>query len=985
MKKLFVLFAVMLIVLFSFNISAQVDLKKSQPTFEKGKIAIKLKEGIGPFSKQTGNVSFAISSIDQKAIKFEVFSLSEMFIHKSIPKNSNLPDLSRIYQIEFPEKYNPLIVARDFNTDPNIEYAEPIPINYLLEVPNDPLYSQQWYLNKIQSEYAWDIHKGQDGDSVVILSISDTGLRYMHPDIGQNIWNNLGEDADGDGKTFEWNGSTWVFDADDINNIDNDQNGFIDDLIGWNFDNNSRIPIDGNGHGTAVAGIAGATTNNSIGVASISYNLKIMPVRAFNENGSGSNLNEYNSLIYSAENGADVINCSWGGEEYSQANKEVIEYVYGLGSIIVAAAGNNNNAAPFYPACYPYVVSVAAVDSQDARTFYSNYGSGIDVSAPGPQESQPFIALSTGDGYTNATHGTSFSSPIVTGLTGLIKSYHPDWTNDQILKQLFYTADDINNSNPGFEHQLGTGKVNAFHSLLDSIVNIEPELKFNLTLLDGGFLDNSKIMSPNAVVDFSIRVQNCSHFIDANPLTITLTSDNADIQIIDGNYSGFLNANSIVELPNEFQIQVTPTATTALATISFNISANYPVVIGDVFEFKIIVNPSGTLVWEGDADGQNYSGEFIKNYLETHSYPFLYTEIPVLSYQGLDAVFLSFGNFGSGYTVFDDYHAMMVENYLQSGGSVYLEGADALGFDQASNTILLNLLGINTAVDGTTNPINGLQGLTNGITIGMLFNSSTQTSFDYIDKYTPYLNGIVGFYESLYGFVGLQNAGSYGQKSFSFSYSLSNLVDGTMPSTRENLLQKIIDYFELVVLPVELTSFNAEALDQKVILKWTTATELNNNGFEIQRRVAESDFATVGFVKGEGTTTNQKEYSYIDKDLIDGKYFYRLKQVDYNGSYEYSDVIEVDVRSLNEYALEQNFPNPFNPTTTIGYVLREKSNAKLILLNAIGEEVVVLVNEEQDKGFHKIDFNASTLASGVYFYRLQAGSFVETKKMVLLK
>ena len=141
------------------------------------------------------------------------------------------------------------------------------------------------------------------------------------------------------------------------------------------------------------------------------------------------------------------------------------------------------------------------------------------------------------------------------------------------------------------------------------------------------------------------------------------------------------------------------------------------------------------------------------------------------------------------------------------------------------------------------------------------------------------------------------------------------------------------------VLPVELTSFTAQSENQKVILKWTTATELNNNGFEIQRRVDESDFATIGFVRGEGTTTNQKEYSYIDKDLFDGKYFYRLKQVDYNGSYEYSNVIEVDVRSLNEYALEQNYPNPFNPTTTIGYVLSEKTNAKLILLNAIGEEI----------------------------------------------
>jgi len=193
------------------------------------------------------------------------------------------------------------------------------------------------------------------------------------------------------------------------------------------------------------------------------------------------------------------------------------------------------------------------------------------------------------------------------------------------------------------------------------------------------------------------------------------------------------------------------------------------------------------------------------------------------------------------------------------------------------------------------------------------------------------------------------------------------------------------DEFSGTVVPVELTAFTAEALDQKVILRWTTATELNNNGFEIQRKVAESDFATVGFVRGEGTTTNQREYSYIDKDLTDGKYFYRLKQVDYNGTYEYSNEIEVDVRSLNDYALEQNYPNPFNPATTIGYVLKEKTTAKLILLNAIGEEVVVLVNEEQGKGYHKVDFNAANLPSGVYFYQLRAGEYASVKKMLLIK
>jgi len=109
------------------------------------------------------------------------------------------------------------------------------------------------------------------------------------------------------------------------------------------------------------------------------------------------------------------------------------------------------------------------------------------------------------------------------------------------------------------------------------------------------------------------------------------------------------------------------------------------------------------------------------------------------------------------------------------------------------------------------------------------------------------------------------------------------------------------------------------------------------------------------------------------------------KQFDYNGTYEYSNVIEVDVRSLDDYALEQNYPNPFNPVTTIGYVLKEKSSANLILLNAIGEEVAVLVNEEQDKGFHKVDFNAVNLSSGVYLYTIKVGSFVQTKKMLLMK
>jgi photosystem II stability/assembly factor-like uncharacterized protein len=201
-----------------------------------------------------------------------------------------------------------------------------------------------------------------------------------------------------------------------------------------------------------------------------------------------------------------------------------------------------------------------------------------------------------------------------------------------------------------------------------------------------------------------------------------------------------------------------------------------------------------------------------------------------------------------------------------------------------------------------------------------------------------------------------------------------------------NLYEQIYKYTgPPIIVPVELTSFTATANGKEVILNWSTATELNNQGFEIQRNSEGKEFFTIGFVNGHGTTTEQQNYSYSDKTLDDGNYSYRLKQVDYDGSYEYSDVVEVDYKGFNSYLLEQNYPNPFNPTTTIGFGIQNKSNVKITILNAIGEEVAVVLNEEKDSGYHQVEFNAANLPSGVYYYRIQAGRYVETKKMVLMK
>jgi len=187
-------------------------------------------------------------------------------------------------------------------------------------------------------------------------------------------------------------------------------------------------------------------------------------------------------------------------------------------------------------------------------------------------------------------------------------------------------------------------------------------------------------------------------------------------------------------------------------------------------------------------------------------------------------------------------------------------------------------------------------------------------------------------------------------------------------------------------IPVELTSFiaNVNNLGQ-VVLNWETASELNNQGFEIERRTESSEFRTVGFVEGHGTTTQPRSYSYVDKTAEQGVTYYRLKQIDFNGTYAYSDVIEVDVTGPLTFDLAQNYPNPFNPSTNIKYSVPESGNIRLSVFNIVGEEVAVLVNGFSQAGFFEVTFDASNLSTGVYLYKLQSANSVQMKKMVLLK
>jgi hypothetical protein len=187
-------------------------------------------------------------------------------------------------------------------------------------------------------------------------------------------------------------------------------------------------------------------------------------------------------------------------------------------------------------------------------------------------------------------------------------------------------------------------------------------------------------------------------------------------------------------------------------------------------------------------------------------------------------------------------------------------------------------------------------------------------------------------------------------------------------------------------IPVEFTSFTASVLGNMVNLRWSTATELNNSGFQVERKTTGTDWADVGFVNGNGTTTDSKFYSFVDRNLKPGSYSYRLKQIDFDGSFKYYELPEaVDVGLPETFNLSQNYPNPFNPATVISWQIPVNNYVTLKVYDLLGREVATLVNGEKPAGSYQVEFDATQLPSGTYFYTLQAGEFTQTKKMVLLR
>lgn len=384
-------------------------------------------------SASFGDLAVNSSSFDQHhiivALRNDTSSTTAAAVHV---RQTALSLGDGLYRVTLPNGVNVAQGIAYYGSQVYVRYAQPDYTVSLAKTPNDPSFSQQWGLNNtgqnsgtadadIDAPEAWNV---STGSGKTIVAVIDTGVDYTHPDLAANIWTNTREIAG--------------------NGIDDDHDGYVDDVHGWDFANNDNNPMDDNGHGTHVAGIIGAVGNNGIGVDGVNWRVQIMPLKFLDASGSGSLSNAIRALNYAVANGAAVANNSYSGGYFYQAFYDAIKNAQSHGVIFVAAAGNsgtNTDSSPAYPSGYNLdnVISVAATDRNDALASFSNYGPNtVDLAAPGVQ----IYSTLKGNSY-GSMSGTSMAAPFVTGAIALLRDVHPTWTYQQIINQLYSTVDPL--------------------------------------------------------------------------------------------------------------------------------------------------------------------------------------------------------------------------------------------------------------------------------------------------------------------------------------------------------------------------------------------------------------------------------------------------------------------------------------------------------------------------------------------------------------
>ncbi len=937
--------AVLTVLFLSTLSSAQIS-KNEKGYYFSDRIVIKTKSGNltkrKPVLKKTG-----------------AFEQIERYFEKITPvfnQNIKSAELAKIKILKISAPLEIFKLIKEIERNYEVEWAEPYYLYETVFQPDDPKFvdSTLQHLFQINAGQAWDVTQG---NPQIVIGIIDTGVDWDHPDLEANIWVNQDEIPD--------------------NGIDDDNNGYVDDVRGWDFggldgtpDNN---PVeDKPDHGTLVAGIASAVTNNSTGIASIGFNSKIMPVKTSQDNvrsdlGSALISHGYEGIVYAVDNGAKIINCSWGGYNFSRLAQEVVDYAINNGVLIVAAAGNDNRVDPFYPASYKGVLSVGATNYVDQKASFSNYGKTVDVVAPGVA----IYSTWQNDTY-NTTSGTSMSAPLVAGLAALVADVFPGYTPLQIGEQIRATAENIDDVNPSFQHLFGSGRIDAFDAVSNNSAKSVRITDYTVNDLgDGdGIIESGE--------NFSIELTATNFLAELTNLTVTIENQPAHASVINGS-SNFGSMNTLETKSNPTQ------------------------------KLEIAIDPDTPPNTEIDIllkfTGGTYTG-----------YQWITVNAnPTFGNQDINNLLLTLTSNGSlGFNDFPN---------NTEGEGLKFKGEDNLLFEGAliygtSNKTVVNCARnsdasakdedfkiIQPLVINTPGNEAGQQGFavfddsnTNGLGLVTKFSSfafSNPPDDNFIILRYRFLNNspnaINNFYAGLYFDFDMDENDWDGDiaeydtvNNFGYVYD----EDGNPTETK----------IGIALLSPGKNNFYAmdQNGDNGGIISWDGFTDAEKwsalSGGLNFLQAGPSDISVT--ISAGPLTIPQNDSLDVafsicaaktENDLIASVNRSRIKYINLP-----SGVDEQNLNIPGSFSLLQNYPNPFNPSTTIKYAIPASDNSqttkvKLVVYDLLGREVTTLVNSEKSPGYYQVNFDASGLPSGLYFYKLTAGKYNAVKKMILMK
>jgi len=1068
--------------------------------------------------------------IDNKVIDFEIFenhfttSLNNLNIilkeENAISIEKWLPNarptdrnkdifLDRFYIIKFESSKSDLnrIVNR-FGQMDEIRISEKIAIMEPAYVPNDSLWDELYGLEQIKADLAfdlWDIDAGelpgQMDSGEVVVAIPDIGLKWDHPDLIENIWQNLGEDLDGDGVVIELIDGQWVFDPDDVNGVDDDDDGYSDNFIGYDpaMNDNDPSPLRlKHVHGTKVAGNVSAMTNNEIGLASVGYSVKIMGVNANNNPDEPWYLTHTGpAVLAAAQMGADIINCSWVGGYYT-AYDNLFQSIYNeYNCIVLGAAGNgvNNGGVddttdftPRYPAGYDNVVSVTAMGDNNSFNCWSNVHETVDISAPG----EFIICAYTWDDtlYALGT-GTSYATPLTAGAIALVKSVIPDADNETIISKVLNTAEpyaDMDRSCGGqsIEGLVGSGQLNIYRAVLACTY---PEL----LPIDIHYQTDYGFVNPGDTVIVDVTIANSLGFEPASNVVAMLSTADPNFTIISNQFMGNgVPLHGGEELMGQFVF--TSDHGASLGDIPFNIhfSANsgensyendvevwVPLSLG-LYGFPIEdVNVRRAPIIT-DLDGNNlneiYFGSDSMVYgkwmggLDVNGFPFntgaeVTTSISSGDLDGDGDKEIVFGTSngvvyaltktGTVHITYEQANPIIdvpVLSDLDQDGdleiifissndstsslyAIHDSGVDVLGFpiefsekilacpsiadlnnDMVSDIVITTLDGNVYVVEATgvystyivlsidyafnspasLSDLDGDQDLEiiigddNGTIYvihhdGPLMNSFGTNSENHIGISVADIDGnggmellFTGDNEYLYAWDPILDIEPIGWPIDLGTLGISEPIMVDMDNDGDLEVMCVLDFNEVHLYHHDGTSYeNFPYVSQDSIYSTPAIGDLDNDG----------DFELI-----LGTSSDLRAID-IAQDLGD-KYSWST----YRGNHHRDGYFDVTLASTSsngisvptEYALDNNYPNPFNPITRFTYSLPKDSRVKITIHDINGKVVKTLMNDRQIAGKRSVTWNAKNdaglpVATGLYFYRMESGNFQNTKKMILLK